>query len=84
MAVAPERTLTSVGGSVCPFHFRNGRVTAVFNFTPPGPRSGFKNPLGLLKALDKIVFQGGDDGRGYRNMRKIAGGAEPDLSHLCI
>jgi hypothetical protein len=47
----------------------------------PGPGSGLKNPLGLLeKALDIIVFQGGDDGRGYRNMCRIAGGYKPHLS----
>ena len=31
-----------------------------------------------------IVFQGGDDGRGYRNMCEIAGGLKPDLGHLYI
>ena len=28
-----------------------------------------------------MVFQGGDDGRGYRNICKIAGGPQPILSH---
>ena len=31
------------------------------------------------KALGIIVFQGGEGGRGYRNMRKIAGGSKWDL-----
>jgi hypothetical protein len=34
---------------------------------PPGSRSGLKIPLGLPESsLDVIVFQGGDDGLGYR------------------
>jgi hypothetical protein len=28
-----------------------------------------------------IVFQGGGDGRGYRNMCKIAGGSQPIPGH---
>ena len=35
-------------------------------------------------ALDIIVFQGGDDGRGYRNMCKIAGGSNLNLGHWCM
>jgi hypothetical protein len=37
-----------------------------------GSRSGLKYPLELLggSSLDMIVFQGGDDGRGYRKMCK--------------
>jgi hypothetical protein len=34
-----------------------------------------------ITALDVIVFQGGDDGRGYRNMCKIAGWSKPNLRH---
>ena len=33
------------------------------------------------KSVGIIVFQGGDDGRGYRNMCKIAGGPKPILDH---
>jgi hypothetical protein len=33
-----------------------------------------------ISTVDIIVFQGGDDGRGYRNICKIAGGPEPILS----
>ena len=45
---------------------------------PPGPRSGKKKTVG---ALDTIVFRNGDDGRGYRNMYKVAGVSEPNLGH---
>jgi hypothetical protein len=52
---------------------------------PSGSRSGFKNPLELLERSRYryyiIVFQGGGDGRGYRNMCKIAGGLKPDIGH---
>jgi hypothetical protein len=76
--VTPERTLASVGEcplniwplNFWPFHFRNGRVTAVSLLKPPsGSRSCLKNPLELLEGsrYTVIVFQGGDDGRGYGN-----------------
>jgi hypothetical protein len=77
----------------CPFHFRNGRVTAASLLKPPfgGFRiptatwiqKWFKTPLELLvgSIIDITAFQGGDDGRGYRNtginMCKIAGGVKP-------
>jgi hypothetical protein len=52
----------------------------------PGSRSGLKKPVETSrkkavtkalvdKALDIIVFSGGDDGRGYRNMCKIPRGS---------
>ena len=49
----------------------------------PGSRSGLKYPLGLLESsiFNIIVFQGGDDGHGYRNMYKTPGGSGPDLGH---
>ena len=49
----------------------------------PGSRSGLKGPLGLLEGpkCTVIVFQDGDDGRGYRNMYNIAWGSKPDLGH---
>jgi hypothetical protein len=40
----------------------------------PGSRSGLKYPLELPESsiyTGIIVFQGGDDGRGYRNMCRI-------------
>ena len=54
----------------------NGRFTSeAATGTVPGSRSGFKNPLELLESSTYIiVFQGRDDGRGYRNLCKIAGG----------
>jgi hypothetical protein len=62
-----------------PKRFRNGRFaseTAAEVQPPPGSRSTKKNPLELLESsLDVIVFQGGDDGRGYRNMYKIPRGS---------
>jgi hypothetical protein len=50
---------------------------------PPGSRSGLKIPLGLLESpiIGIMVFQGGDDGLGYRNMCKIAGRSKSNLSH---
>jgi hypothetical protein len=41
------------------------------------------NPLGVLEnsTVDTMVFQGEDDGRGYRNMCKIAGGSKPNQRH---
>jgi hypothetical protein len=64
------------------FHFRNRRVAVseakiLYHLDP--------------EALDIIVFQGGDDGRCYRNMYKIPGGRssifEPfvlELKHCMI
>jgi hypothetical protein len=44
---------------------------------PPASGSTLKYPLGLLESsivdINIIVFQGGDDGRGYRNMYKTPG-----------
>ena len=49
--------------------FLNGFVTAVSKAKPPpGSRSTKKNRLDFKKALGIIVFQGGGDGRGYRNI----------------
>jgi hypothetical protein len=31
-----------------------------------------------------IVFQGGDDERGYRNMYKTPGGSKPHLGHYLV
>ena len=48
----------------------NGRLTSETG-------SGLKYPLELLESpiyIAIIVFQGGDDGRGYRNIYKLAGG----------
>jgi hypothetical protein len=89
ITVTPERTLVSVGEwplhiaviNLYPFHFGNGFVTAVSLLKPPpGSRSGLKYPLKLLEssivyAISTIVFQGGDDGCGYRNMYKILRGS---------
>jgi hypothetical protein len=45
--------------------------------TVTGSRSTLKKSVGTSKkALDIIVFQGGDDGRGYRNMCKIPRGSD--------
>jgi hypothetical protein len=49
-------------------------VTAVLLLKPP--YGGLKYPLKLLESpiYTVLVFQGGGDGRGYRNIYKIAGG----------
>ena len=42
-----------------------------------------KNPLGILESSrHNSFFQGGDDGRGYRNMCKIPRGPMPVLGDL--
>ena len=62
----------------------NATAVSLLN-PPPGSRSGLKHPLELLESslytCSIIVFQGGDDGRGYRNMCKIPRGSKPDLGH---
>jgi hypothetical protein len=77
ITVTPERALASVGKCPLniyplifwPFHFQNGRITAVSLLKPPPEsRSGLKNPLGLLESpIYVIVFQGEDDGLGGRS-----------------
>jgi hypothetical protein len=55
-----------------PKRFRNGRFTSE---TATWIQKYLKNRWDFQKALDRIVFQGGDDGRGYRNMSKTPRGS---------
>jgi hypothetical protein len=71
-----------------PKRFRNGRFNSETAMRRFQKRNGHLDPKalkkirwGFYKAPDVIVFPGGDDGRGYRNMYKIAGGSKPDLGH---
>ena len=59
-----------------PKRLRNGRFTSETAALkpPPGSRSGLKHPLELLESSIGpyiIVFQCGDDGRGFRNIFKM-------------
>jgi hypothetical protein len=58
-----------------PGRFRNGRFTSE---TATWIQKCFQKSVGnsiFYGALDIIVFQGGDDGRGYRNIYKIPRGS---------
>ena len=59
----------------CPFHFRNRRFTSETAFRwfqnlnrHLDPEVVLKNPLELLEGSRYNIFQGGNDGYGYRNM----------------
>jgi hypothetical protein len=82
ITVTPERTFVSVGEwplhsrykfltVSLPKRFLNGRLTSE---TATWIQKYFQKSVGASRALDTTVFQGGDDGRGYRNMYKIPRG----------